>query len=206
MQNLFLVGHMLKINYSREEATLFIENPTNEEHIVLTLYYSDRENVGEFGGSLKLRPNGSIVWDDLIHFRFPIEVHILAMNNMYLRNYTFKETSLNKAFTLTEVKEQPLEEIIKWVFEDPYDLHPPINQYLRENHLMKVFFDLIYAYIDTEYDNKQIYGQYLQSSHSIVLGDSEQSNVILAKCVALMELLTLDKDEMAKLLLKVFCP
>lgn len=194
---------MIEINYSREEATLIIENHDNEDFTFLHVDYSDGKRKEGFGGKLQL---SRMVNDHLIHFDFPLEVEILAQQGNMIKHFTFKETSINNALTLVEVKEKPLEEIIKWTLEEPNSLHPPINPILQENRLLKEFIDLIYAYVDTEYrelDNKHTYHQFLQSKYLIRLDDSDQSNVILSKCVALIELLTLTQEEMAELLLNL---
>ena len=195
---------MIEINYSREAATLIIESPDNKDFTFLHVDYSDGEKKGGFGGKLQL---SKMINDNLIHyFEFPLEVEILAQQGNMIKQYTFKETSINNALTLVEVKEKPLEEIIKWTLEEPSILHPPINPSLQENRLLKEFIDLIYAYADTEYrelDNKHAYHQFLQSNYSIRLEDSDQSNIILSKCVALLELLTLTEEEMAEFLLNL---
>lgn len=194
---------MIEINYSREEATLIIESHDNKVFTFLHVDYSDGEKKGGFGGKLQL---SKMINDDLIHFKFPLELEILAQQGNMIKQYTFKETSINNALTLMEVKENPLEEIIKWTLEDLSILHPPINPALQENRLLKEFIDLIYAYADTEYrelDNKHAYHQFLHSNYSIRLEDSDQSNIILSKCVALLELLTLTEEEMAEFLLNL---
>ncbi len=194
---------MIEINYSREEATLIIESHDNKDFTFLYVYYSDGKKKEGFGGKLQL---SKMINDNLIHFDFPLEVEILAQQGNMIKHYTFKETSINNALTLVEVKENPLEEIIKWTLEDPSILHPPINPSLQENRLLKEFIGLIYAYADTEYrelDNKHAYHQFLQSNYSVRLEDSDQSNIILSKCVALLELLTLTQEEMAELLLNL---
>ena len=121
---------MLKVHYSREEATLFIKNHGDEESTILTVYYSDGINIGEFGGKFE---HSTIIWDDLIHFDFPLEVEILTQQGYSIKNYTFKETSINNSLILIEVKEKPLEEIIKWAFEDTHSLYPPVISYLQKN-------------------------------------------------------------------------
>ena len=139
---------MIEIKYSSEKATLFIENHDNEDFTFLHVDYSDGEKKGGFSGKLQLP---RMINDNLIHFDFPLEVEVLAQQGNTIKHYIFKETSTNNALTLIEVKEKPLEEIIKWTLEEQNSLHPPINPYLQENRLLKEFIDLIYAYVDTEY-------------------------------------------------------
>ena len=194
---------MIKINYSREEATLIFENHDHKDFTFLRVDYSDGKKKEGFSGKLQL---SKIINNNLIHFEFPLEVEILAQQGNTIKQYTFKETSINNSLKLVEVKERSLEEIIKWTIEDSSIIHPPVNPYLQENRLLKEFIGLIYAYADTEYrelDNKHAYHQFLQSNYSIRLEDSDQSNIILSKCVALLELLTLTQEEMAELLLNL---
>ena len=194
---------MIEINYSREEATLIFENHDSKDFTFLHVNYSDGKMKEGFGGKLQL---SKIINEDLIHFEFPLEVEVLAQQGNMIKYFIFKETSINNALTLIGVKETPLEEVIKWTLEDPSILHPSTNVSLQENRLLKEFIDLIYAYADTEYrelDNKQAYHQFLQSNYSIRLKDSDQSNIILSKCVALLELLTLTQEEMAELLINL---
>ncbi|MBD8035905.1 hypothetical protein H9635_04070 [Solibacillus sp. A46] len=194
---------MIEINYNREEASLIIESHDDKELTFLHVYYSDGKKKGGFGGKYQL---SKIINDVLINFDFPLEMEILAQQGNLIKQFTFKETSINNALTLDVVKEKPLEEIIKWTLEDPSIFQPPINPSLQENRLLKEFIDLIYAYADTEYrelDNKHAYHHFLQSNYSIRLEDSDQSNIILSKCVALLELLTLTQEEMAEFLLNL---
>lgn len=187
---------MIEINFNREEATLIIENHGNEDFTFLHVDYSDGKMKEGFEGKLQL---SKMIKDHLIHFDFPLEVEILAQQGNMMKHYTL----LNNPLTLVEVKEKPLEELIKWTLAETNSLHPPINSFLQENRLFKEFIDLICAYADTKYrelDNKRTFHKFLQSKYPIRLDDSGQSNARLSKCVALIELLTLTQEEMTELL------
>ena len=59
---------MIEINYTREEATLIIENHDHEDFTFLHVDYSDGKKKEGFGGKLQL---SKMINDHLIHFDFP---------------------------------------------------------------------------------------------------------------------------------------
>lgn len=194
-------NHMLKIQLKSTENEIIIFNNTTEDYGQVTIrYFYHGEKWGELG--FRVLPAQSLIrWEEERLSNKTIEVETLAVISQGILLQHFSGVDAEGNLGIISKVLIPKREIVELVFDNLYSLHSPQNSsILEKKEILNDFVNLLFAIIDTEYreyGQKWDYGYYLINILGVQLEQSEETDILLAKCITLMEFLNLNKDEMA---------
>jgi len=194
---------MLEIQYKPNENAIYVLNTASEDYGRVTIRHSNEAEKGGFGCKV-LPAHGQIgcIGKSIPNEVSRVDTLAVTSQGILLQHFSNLDTDGKYSKSSNEIVEK--RKIVEVVFKDLYSLNSP-KCYFGANEILSEFVDVIFAFINKEYrenDDKWNYGQYLFEKKKIKFEQSEGTDILLAKCVILMDFLTLSKEEMADYLLE----
>ncbi|MEG0448763.1 MAG: hypothetical protein RR595_02775 [Lysinibacillus sp.] len=191
---------MLEIFVKPNEKGLHIFNNANEIFWHVTVKYTNEDKMyGEIG--LKaLEAQTPLFWEEERVLGDTVVAETLAINHEGVLIQQFSGMDDMGKLKLKSMELIPKKVIVKFVFRNLYSLQAPKSSTVYKSGLVKDFVHLIFTHVHTEYrenETKWDYGQYLYNKKGVHFEQSDGTEILLAKCISLMQLLHLDPEEMA---------
>ncbi|MFC7686542.1 hypothetical protein [Ureibacillus sp. GCM10028918] len=197
---------MLEIQFNPHENKMSVFNYSNEDYGRVTIRHFKKNDKEKGGFGCRFLPEkGRIQCRGKSISQGLDEVDTLAVTSKGILLQHFSSLDEEGKFTKSKNKIISKREIAEFVFKDLYSLHSPNSSLLKQEEILGEFVALIFAFIDKEYresEEKWNYGQYLFGKRGVEFEQSEGTEILLAKCVVLIDFLNLSKEEMADYLLE----